>query len=392
MAVREHAVAPAEAEFEAAFEAVLDRLVEEELDALRVQDLVAQPPTFEEIFAFYRAAGFLYPAKFAELGERLGAIEATWTRLLSAGDAVFKLFTRRRAVAGEATIRNSVCAVEHAPGTWQCQHLVSADRHEYLGTLSAFLGMAEWLERNPAAAYTRLAYRPGNRGVAGLIAEWQRTMPRGDAALTTFDYIATPVEAVGACERSEDSAVRIVRAERGDAEALRRLYASSISPVEMDSLRLDDPSLRVLEEEYGRLGLERRRRVFMAVAGESVVGAAICNVGPPGANLSFLESAIENVEVDPAAPHPLREAALRELLAAAARFYRAHGRTALIAMIDSQNAELAGSLGLVARNPKQYTVFTGRNSPEGFAATRRCFHRYYRALVLLDASRDRPAS
>ena len=383
MTAHPHALAWPDAGLEAAFEGVLDRLVEEELDALRVQDVLARP-TFEELFAFYRAAGFLYPAKFAELGARLGAVETTWTRLLSAGEDVFKLFARRRFVAGEATIKNSVCAVEHAPGTWQCQHLVSADRHEYVGTLTAFLTMAEWLERNPAAAYTRLSFRPGNRGIAGLIADWQRAMPRGDASLRTFDYLVTPVEAVGPYERSDESGVRVVRAGRDDADALHRLYASCISPVEVDSLGLDDPSGHGLQEKFARLGLERRRAVFMAVAGDAVVGAAICNIGPPGANFSFLESAIEGVEAAPDAPRPLRVAAVRELLAAAMRFYRAEGRRLLVATIAPQYLDVARSLGLIARDPKQYTVFTGRNSKQGFAATRRCFHGYYRALVVRD--------
>ena len=382
-----HALPLAETGFEAAFETVLDRLVEEELDALRVQDVLAPSPTFDEVFDFYRAAGFLYPAKFAALGARLPAIEDTWTRLLGVGDEVFKIFTRRRLVDGEPTIKNSVCAVEHAPGTWQCQHLVSADRHEYLGTLSAFLAMAEWLERNPTAAYTRLAFRPGNRGVAALFADWQRAMPRGDASLRTFDYIATPIEAAAAWERADGSAVRIVRAGRGDAESLRRLYGSCISPVEIDSLRIDDPWLPGLQAKFARLGLERRRSVLMAVAGETVVGAAICNVGPLGTNFSFLENAVEGVHVTPDAPQPLRVAVFRELMAAAARFYRAQRRPLLVATIEPEYADVAKLLGLGAPGGKQYTLFTGRNSAEGFVASRQCFHRYYRALVLLEAER-----
>jgi hypothetical protein len=357
-----------------AFDAVLDRLVEEELDALRVQAVIGGAPTFDEIFSFYRAAGFLYPAKLAELGARMPAIEATWMRLLASGDEVFKLFTRRRFVGGEATIKNSICAVEHAPGTWQCQHLVSADRHEYLGTLSAFLAMAEWLEGNPAAEYTRLAFRPDNRGVAALFADWRDAMPPGDASLRTFDYVATPLYAVDA---SRGSAVRVVR---GDAGALRRLYASRIPSVELDSLRLDDPSLRGLQEKFARLGLERRRSVYMAVAGDAVVGAAICNFGPLGANFSFLENAVEGLEIAPDAPEALRVEAFRARLAAAARFYHAHGRPLLIATIGPEYADLATSAGLASR--KQYALFTGRNSTEGFIASRQCFRRYYRALVL----------
>ena len=230
------------------------------------------------------------------------------------------------------------------------------------------------LESNPSAAYTRFAFRPGNRGVAALFADWRRAMPLGDASLRTFDYIATPLDALDA---SRGAGVRVVR---GDAEALQRFYASRIPHVELDSLRLDAPSLPGLRAKFARFGLERRRSVYMAVAGEAVVGAAICNFGPLGSNFSFLENAVEGLEISPDVPRSLRVAAFRELMAAAARFYRAHGRSLLVATIGPEYADLAKSLGLVSR--KQYTLFTGRNSTEGFVASRECFRRYYRALVL----------
>ena len=50
---------------------------------------------------------------------------------------------------------------------------------------------------------------------------------------------------------------------------------------------------------------------------------------------------------------------------------------------------MARDHGLVGEPPKQYTVFTGRNSPEGFAATHDCFVRYYRSLLMLEAAGDR---
>ena len=183
-------------DLEAAFDLVLERLVEEELSSMRLDELAGPPPSFAEVFDFYRGSGFLYAAKLAAMRERLDAIEATWQRLIAAGDDVFKLMVRRRAVDGSAVARNSVCAFEHTPGTWQCQHLVSAERHEYTGTLTTFLAMARWLERNPAARYTRLAFRPGNAGVARLFGDWQRAMPTGDASLSTYDYVAVPLDAV----------------------------------------------------------------------------------------------------------------------------------------------------------------------------------------------------
>ena len=107
-------------DLEAAFDLVLERLVEEELSSMRLDELAGPPPSFAEVFDFYRSSGFLYAAKLAEMRERIHAIEATWRRLIAAGDDVFKLMVRRHAVDREPVARNSVCAFEHtlpAPGS-----------------------------------------------------------------------------------------------------------------------------------------------------------------------------------------------------------------------------------------------------------------------------------
>ena len=370
-------------DMEAAFDLVLERLVEEELSSMRLDELVGPPPSFAEVFDFYRGSGFLYAAKLAAMRERLDAIETTWRRLTAAGDDVFKLMVRRRAVDGSAVARNSVCAFEHTPGTWQCQHLVSAERHEYTGTLTTFLAMSRWLERNPTARYTRLAFRPGNAGVARLFGDWQRAMPTGDASLSTYDYVALPLDAVSVAR----TPVRVMRATTRDANALRRFYAGSVPGPELDSLRLEDPDLLALSDRFDRHALERRRAVFVARAGEQLVGAAICNVGAIGTNFSFLESAVEGFEISPDTSESTRRAAFGALLAAAVAYQRDHGRAQLIALLRPGYAALAREHGLVNTPPKQYTVFTGRNSPEGFAATHACFVSYYRALIMLEAAR-----
>jgi hypothetical protein len=375
-------------DLEAAFDLVLERLVEEELSSMRLDELAGPPPSFAEVFDFYRGSGFLYAAKLAEMRERIHAIEATWRRLIAAGDDVFKLMVRRRAVNGEPEARNSVCAFEHTPGTWQCQHLVSAERHEYTGTLTTFLAMARWLERNPAARFTRLAFRPGNAGVARLFGDWQRAMPAGDASLSTYDYLAVPLDAVGV-DPGARTPVRVMRATARDADALRRFYADSVPGPELDSLRLEDPDLLALSAKFDRHALERRRAVFMARAGERLVGAAICNVGACGTNFSFLESAVEGLEISPHTSESTRRAAFGALVGAAVAYQREHGRSRLIALLRPGYAAIARDHGLVGEPRKQYTVFTGRNSPEGFAATHDCFVRYYRLLLMLEAAGDR---
>jgi len=113
------------------------------------------------------------------------------------------------------------------------------------------------------------------------------------------------------------------------------------------------------------------------------------DVGECGTNFSFLESAVEGLEVSPDTSESTRRAAFGAMVGAAVAYQREHGRSHLIALLRPGYAAMARSHGLVGEPRKQYTVFTGRNSLEGFAATHDCFVRYYRSLLMLEAAGDR---
>jgi len=147
------------------------------------------------VFDFYRASGFVYPAKLAALQPRLSAIEGTWNRLLARDSDVFRFAARYALADGRSALANAACAYESAPGSWQCQHLVSAERHEYSGTLAVLTDLIGWCH-DSGADYVRAQFRPNNPGVSELFGIVAERLPRHLACLSTVDYGMTAAEAV----------------------------------------------------------------------------------------------------------------------------------------------------------------------------------------------------
>jgi hypothetical protein len=244
------------------------------------QDVTHHSATFDEIVGFYLAAGFLYPAKLAELGDRLDLIKDTWRRLVEA-DRVFEMMLLRRTVAGEPAVKNSVCTFQTLPGIWHVQHLVSADRHERAGTLAILLAISDLMEARPDAAGYKLTYRPDNRGAAQLFGGLIEALPdqRSHAALTGDRVVGTSSGAPLVAPARADSGMVVRPASRRDVRRLADLYARA-HPALPGWMALDDLPLARLDRVYRAHGLSRRRHVLVAESQGRITRPATCTSRP----------------------------------------------------------------------------------------------------------------
>jgi hypothetical protein len=328
---------------------------------------------FEELFDFYGAAGFLYPAKLAALEARWPAIETTWRRLLVAED-VFALIARR---ASDGALANTASAFAYAGGTWQGQHLVSRVRREYTGTLAVLIRTVEWF-RDHGAAHGRISFRPNNPGTNRLFGAVVERVPCRLACISVADYGLAPLEQVSL------RAARRVRVTRDAAALARDFYERTLHPVEAASLRLDDPRLADVGSAYADAGLHRSRTVLVATLGGAVAGAVIVNHASEGINFSFLENAIEHLRVAPHLSPKSRRSVWMTLLHAAVETVAAQGRDYVVATTDPRDRDLAVASGIVPEDPKQYATLTA--SERGFTRAIGCWREYYDALLAAQAS------
>jgi hypothetical protein len=249
------------------------------------------------------------------------------------------------------------------------QHLVSAERGEYSGTLGVLARLVESMNE-AGVGHTRLTFRPTNPGASRLLGGLVDQLPQRLVAHSAVDYGFAPVRAVVLrC----GSAVTV-----HDELDPTELYARVLHPVELASLRLDDPTLESLDRSYGANGLTRSRSVLTAVLGGRIVGACLVNHASEGINFSFLENAIEYVRVAP----ELRERRCRDvwraLLHAAVELV-GRRRDYVVVALSPADRELAVAAGVIASAPKRYAVVTV--SAQGFERAFGCFEGYYRERV-----------
>jgi hypothetical protein len=364
-------------------ERLLDRLVRQEREGIRLVTAIAGSPRFEDVFELYRASGFLYSSKSAALHPHMAAIEQTYHRLLAPESRIFRFVARFGVVDDAVRIRNAISAFSYTGGTWQGQHLVSREHHEYTGTLAVLIELVQGLH-DDGAPHIRLLFRPNNPGASTLFGDVARRLPTHLQALSIVDYGLVPSRAIlpdpGV---STDLTVRPLQPM--EHELAERFYRRLLHPVELASLELADPLLRAIGVLYDRGRLRRRRRVVVAIDHGEVVGACLLHDCSLGINFSFLENAIEQLRVRPDLPEVQRMRVWNSLAATATADARERGRDVVITL-DPGDRDMAVAAGLMAPQPKQYAVLTVTRRGDGYLRSIDCFVDYYRRLLAMEVT------
>jgi len=366
---------------------LLSRLVAGERASMALVEKLAPPVSFEELFAFYRESGFLYPGKLAGLDDRRDVVERTWRQLLAADHSVFRFISRLGLAEGRPRLINTICAFAYAPGTWQAQHLVSLRRGEYTGTLALLMALSDWAH-DAGVEFARFLFRPNNPGTNGLFGGIAQRLSTDLVSRSLVDYGLTDLRALELPDgRESPVAVRALEADEGGAAVA--FYERVLDPVELDSLCLTQLGLGELDCAYRIHGLTRRRTGLVALEGSDVVGACIVNHSSDGMNFSFLENAIEYLRVLPGQP-PMTRRAIWLSLARAAVALVARTRDYAVWLTHPGDRDLAAAAGLVPADPKQYSVLTVAMH-DGYVGMTDCFAEYYRMLLGAHAATLRQA-
>jgi hypothetical protein len=345
-------------------------------------EALAPRVTFDQLFAFYRESGFLYPGKLAAVDDRRDAVERTWRVLLGADRYVFRFISRLALGEGGPRLVNAICAFAYAPGTWQAQHLVSLQRREYTGTLALLLALSEW-GHDVGIEFARFSFRPNNPGTNALFGSIAERLPSDLASLSLVAYGLTNLRDID-LPGGRDLPVAVLSMGSDEGALAAAFYERVLDPVELASLYLAQPGLRELDAAYALHGLARRRTVLVALNSGRVVGACVVNHSSEGINFSFLENAIEYLRVAPDQPALTRRATWLSLTRAAVAEV-ARTRDYVVCLTHPGDRDLATAAGLVPADPKQYAVLTVA-MPKGFVGMTDCFTDYYRVLLSAEAT------
>jgi CRP/FNR family transcriptional regulator, cyclic AMP receptor protein len=367
-----------------AFDTLLHRLVDHEIDTMRAAEVRGDPVTFDEVVEFYGSTRFLYPAKLGVLESRFDAIRTTWERLISSNNEVFKILMLRRVENGQLAVKNSVSAFEYSPGCWQIQHLVSADRHERSGTLASMIGIIDWLYSREDVKCARWSYRSDNPGVSALFGGLASTLPSDRSLLAEYSYHVLPLtEALS--ERVSSDEIRVRPAEPNDVHDLAALYRTRhhLMPT---WLTLDAAEMHTLSTKYESRGITRTREVLVAQQGEGVQGAIGCWWASEGMNFSFLENAMADLVIAPALPEGARSEIAKSLFYAAMDHYRARGRTYAVALTPTDSPLFRCQPAVLPQADKTYSEQWAAH--DCFPAVRKYFESHYSRILFNEVNPD----
>jgi len=306
---------------------------------------------FDKLWQFFLQTNFMYPEKQRKLVPILPDIRRTFHLANARPNRVFKsvVFTRGNDIDGY------VSGLRAYRNTWMSQHLAAAGGGRG-GRLLNF-GLAEYFGQNVDLEYFKIFYRPENRWPARVFGGFARNVDDLQVSdLRIFGYFTLPTEPAVVPPAPE---IEVIEPAAGDLALVERHFVASERGLMLraDDLTRGSLGLVELNEEYAKLGLERHRRILLAVDRGVPAGFALAEVSSPGLNLSELLSAfsIHLFEENERAPQ-VRHALVRSLL----RLYREAGRPFAVGLVPSEHLGRYQHLSL--RSVKRYACWTCHRS------------------------------
>ncbi|MCP4163457.1 MAG: hypothetical protein GY760_25645 [Deltaproteobacteria bacterium] len=269
--------------------------------------------SFEELFAHYSEVGFLYPEKLNKLQPHLALIKKNWEKGWSGrSDILCTLIYRDEAL----NKRGTFSAWKTSGNGWFSQHLTS---------------------QNHAAGLLSLLFNAQNISIImkyGSVQHW--SSPTNEFAMNNYGNLNT----IGS-EHAESSLLNYLQIDPSELNPSTNLFTiqkctnkdhsvvckiaeSFRSKIYCEAEGLDqyDIELSMLDAQYKKCGLSRKRYIWIAIEKSTCKprGMIIAYRGPFGFNFSFLENKCD-LMLDPHLTQNQREDICRLLVYNASQVY-----------------------------------------------------------------------
>jgi ubiquinone/menaquinone biosynthesis C-methylase UbiE len=325
--------------------AIVDAIVQTGLPG--VQE--AQGLSFKEMWALLHETGFLYPEKLDRLKPQMEAIKKSVTALLTKGNYIARTLLFKR---GER-LQAHLSVLRLYDDTWLIHHLGALPQKSSISSVARFvsLGIGEYFEQMPEMEWLRVYYRPDNAWAARIFGRFAKRIRRSPLSeLEEFGYFVAPA----GIERKEIDGVQVRRADQDDLYRIERYFVEHSSTLLMraDNLWRQGLKLQNLEEEYHRVGLERRRECWVAERDGVFLGFALAEISSVGLNFSELTNTFRVYGED--------TSALDALIRAMAARYKDLGYSHAIGLAPKAQDEAFQALGF--SKTKTYVSWTCHRS------------------------------
>ena len=226
---------------------LLSRLVASERASVSLIEALAPPVTFDQLFAFYRESGFLYPGKLAALDDRRDRGRAHVAPILLGADrSVFRFISRLALAEGRPSLLNADLRVRLRPrdvaGPASGQP-ASAGVHRDAGPASGAVGVGPrcW---NRVRAVLIPTQQPGNQRACS---EASRSGCQASSRRSRSSTTGSTICAISTCPAGAIRPWRSVRSAPDEGDLAATFYEQVLDPVELASLCLAQPGLHELD-------------------------------------------------------------------------------------------------------------------------------------------------
>ena len=244
------------------------------------------------LFSNYHSSGFIYPAKQERLAPYWNLIKSNWKKALQSKD---QILYNVDVYDDEKCKLSSLTVWKHTNNSIFSQHLISTIKNPIFVRAIQLYAQAKAILENYHSAQNW--FSPNNPYAKKVFETINNTLRKKNFYLDTHYYIKiNPVGiipgkyiTVEECtNKKHNNIFEVVKSIRGE------IYANA------EELNLDDIELNLLNEQYKKVGLQRKRHLWLAYIPEHdiPVGAAIAYRGPLGINFSFLENRCDLIVAD----------------------------------------------------------------------------------------------
>jgi hypothetical protein len=268
---------------------VVNRLKDNLVDLRLVE---AKREDFEQLMEFFFESGFIYSAKRKQLQKYAASIRQTNMKLLESNGPIVKKVIFK----DENVIKGHISSIRFFDRTWLIHHMTT---HNSPGTAIArailksisnfFLDSSSNLKAN--TKFVTCYFQPTNLYPEMVFGEFKRMVANPDICdMTDLDVCVLAAEEGFKAEKIKTKA-KCYEAKTEDLVNLERLLVAQklYFLIRVEGLTAEAMTKLEVSAEYEKIGLYRRRRVFVAKHPEDgEIVYAVCNYSSPGCNLSEL--------------------------------------------------------------------------------------------------------
>lgn len=272
---------------------------------------------FYTLLLCYYDAGFLYPEKLRRINPYIDLIHDNWKLALKARDELFNIITYREPKTDRMA---SIIFWRSTNHGWVAQHLIATKRYPAGACAMMMQVQAEVILGGAKYQSFQNWFNPENRFANKIFGSVVQTIGEENSDVKSYKYLA-----VLPTERHEPfSDIRVKKCNNKDKDDIYefaskvcgRVYANA------EELGSDDLELEKLNKHYRKVGLSRKRFIWMAFCSKTgkSLGAAIAYRGPFGFNFSYIENRCDLL-VDPDLDESRAESVCQALLSHARDAY-----------------------------------------------------------------------